>query len=305
MLSLWKRDRKTGERQRMLNFCVNMTPREHTARLYSIPVLCGVHVKVEKYKSPSGPVKCKNCFRFGHVQKDSHLNPRISILGLTWLPDVQVITDSGACTGLQGTRREFEWPKPEVLGECCVTESGRDSSTKATGIIFRQAEVPAETTPPELDQRGSSLPVENLTNTALLLIPTFAPRSILFSQDEVAKLKDCIETLKGIPELEPWDFSSSLLRKVQEFPSSNHGYLVRRGLDYPVISLPPLQHMEATDIQLVNSSGPVRLITIYLPPYHRNSIPIIISIYSIGDSIIVSIFVVRILCIKNPISIII
>nr|CAD7448940.1 unnamed protein product [Timema bartmani] len=45
--------------------------------------------------------------------------------------------------------------------------------------------------------------------------------------------------------------------------------LVRRGLYHHVISLPPLQHMEATAIQLVTSTGSVRLISIYFPPFRR------------------------------------
>nr|CAD7199958.1 unnamed protein product [Timema douglasi] len=45
--------------------------------------------------------------------------------------------------------------------------------------------------------------------------------------------------------------------------------LVWRGLDHPFISLPRLQHMEAMAIQLVTSTSPVRLVSIYSPPYHR------------------------------------
>nr|CAD7203483.1 unnamed protein product [Timema douglasi] len=64
MLSQCKRDHKTGERQRLPNFVVSLTPGEHTTRMYSISVLCGLRIRVEKYKSPGGPVQCKNCFRF-------------------------------------------------------------------------------------------------------------------------------------------------------------------------------------------------------------------------------------------------
>nr|CAD7434834.1 unnamed protein product [Timema monikensis] len=400
MLSQWKRDQKTGERQRLPNFVVSLTPGEHTARLYSISVLCGLRVRVEKYKSPGGPVQCKNCFRFGHVRRDCRANPRCGFCGgdherggcpeerrsppkclhcsgahsSAWrgCPTYKSLraagnvraskpqegrTDgpsegqkpSGHVAGRRAKVTPAPTPKPLVQSFASVL-SKRDTPPP-------QAEAPAEATKPEPVESSSTPLVEGPPETAPLPIPTHTailhpsnpflplPTPTLVTptpEDDAAKLKNCIELLKGIPGLDPWDFSSSLLRKVQESPRMhpNRGppvlkeltvalwnangvagkkaelesflakhrvdvmllgethlrsamrfslaefichrsdragdvgrggtaVLVRRGLDHHVVSLPPLQHMEATAIQLVTSTGPVRLISIYFPPYHR------------------------------------
>nr|CAD7458280.1 unnamed protein product [Timema tahoe] len=77
MLSQWKWDQKTRERQRLLNFVVRLPE--------SIPQGCIPHqpfaVRVEKYKSPRCSFHCKNRFRFGHVWKDCHANPRCGFCG--------------------------------------------------------------------------------------------------------------------------------------------------------------------------------------------------------------------------------
>nr|CAD7438644.1 unnamed protein product [Timema bartmani] len=399
MLSQWKRDQRTGERQRLPNFVVSLTPGEQTARLYSISVLCGLRVKVEKYKSPGGPVQCKNCFRFGHVRRDCRANPRCGFCGgdherggcpeerrsppkclhcsgahsSAWrgcptyksLRAAGTVRASKVSEGRTDGLSEGQKPSGHVaVRKVTVTPAPKPKplvQSFASALSGRptppsQAEAPAKATLPEPVASGSSLSVEDPSKTAPLPIPsrpTPAPRTTLpkplhpsnpflplptptpvnpatptpnpTPEDDATKLKICIELLKEIPGLDPWDFSSSLLRKVQESPRSNlhpnrgppvlkeltvalwnangvagkkaelesflakhrvdvmllgethlrsavrfslaefichrsdragdvgrggTAVLVRRGLDHHVVSLPPLQHMEATAIQL-------------------------------------------------------
>nr|CAD7599952.1 unnamed protein product [Timema genevievae] len=295
MLSQWKRDQRTGERQRLPNFVVSLTPGEQTARLYSISVLCGLRVKVEKYKSPGGPVQCKNCFRFGHVRRDCRANPRCGFCGgdherggcpeerrsppkclhcsgahsSAWrgcptyksLRAAGTVRASKVSEGRTDGLSEGQKPSGHVaVRKVTVTPAPKPKplvQSFASALSGRptppsQAEAPAKATLPEPVASGSSLTVEDPSKTAPLPIPSLptpAPRTTLpkplhpsnpflplptptpvnpatptpnpTPEDDATKLKICIELLKEIPGLDPWDFSSSLLRKVQESPRSN------------------------------------------------------------------------------------
>nr|CAD7409541.1 unnamed protein product [Timema cristinae] len=69
----------TGERHRLPNFVVSLTPEENTARLYSISVLCGL--SASGWRNKSLQAQCKNCFQFGHVWRDCRANPRCGFCG--------------------------------------------------------------------------------------------------------------------------------------------------------------------------------------------------------------------------------
>nr|CAD7407188.1 unnamed protein product [Timema poppensis] len=148
-----------------------LTPGEHTARLYPIPVQCGLRGKVEKYKFPGGPVQCKNCFRFGQVRRDCHANPRCGFCGCdherggsrrsppkclhcsgahssVWrgrpaCKSFRTKVTARASKGQEGKTDGWSEQWPEALGARCSTEGGRNSSsnTKAAGAIFRQCVV--------------------------------------------------------------------------------------------------------------------------------------------------------------------
>nr|CAD7396222.1 unnamed protein product [Timema poppensis] len=272
MLSQCKRDHKTGERQRLPNFVVSLTPGEHTTRLYSISVLCGLRIRVEKYKSPGGPVQCKNCFRFGHVRRDCRANPRCGFCGGDHergrCPEEirspsKCLHCSGAhssawrgCPTYRSLRAAVMYVPPRATVTPAPTPKPLVQSF-ASALSKRptappQAEAPAKATIPEPVASGSTLSVEGPPETDPLPIPTPITPTTLTStptplhpsnpflplpaptlvttatptpdplptpEDDTSKLKICIELLKSIPGLNPWDFSSSLLRKVKGPPT--------------------------------------------------------------------------------------
>jgi hypothetical protein len=46
------------------------------SKVHSITQLCGLRVTVEMYLSPKGPLQCKRCQRFGHMQRNCGYAPR-------------------------------------------------------------------------------------------------------------------------------------------------------------------------------------------------------------------------------------
>nr|CAD7263544.1 unnamed protein product [Timema shepardi] len=80
------------------------------------------------------------------------------------------------------------------------------------------------------------LPTPTLVTPA---IPTSNPIRTSTPEDDTAKLKNCVEILKDIPGLDPWDISSSLLRKVQKSSRSNCGHLNFAKRDNPSWSSKP------------------------------------------------------------------
>nr|CAD7256520.1 unnamed protein product [Timema shepardi] len=275
-LSQCKQYQKTGERQWLPNFVLSLSPGEHTTMLYSISVLCGLSIKVEKYKYPDCPVQCKNCFRFGHVQRDYRANPRCRFCGSDH--------ERGGCPEERRSPRKClhcsAWrgcPTYKSLWAAGSVQASKGQKGTMDGLNETRSPrgmlqygshwcnhspvptaPPAKATLPELVVSGSSLSVEDPSKRAPLPIPTptipapaplspplctlpalsyhsqLLPLSPLppnllptpTPEDDTAKLKNYIEFLKGIPGLDPWDFSLSLLRKVQESSRNNCGHLV-------------------------------------------------------------------------------
>nr|CAD7198365.1 unnamed protein product [Timema douglasi] len=96
----------------------------------------------------------------------------------------------------------------------------------ASGSTF-SVEGPPETAPLPIPTPTSTPATLHPSNPFLPLpTPTLVTHATPTPEYDATKLKNCIEILQGIPGLDPWDFSSSLLRKVQESPRSNRGHLV-------------------------------------------------------------------------------
>nr|CAD7398407.1 unnamed protein product [Timema cristinae] len=225
-------------------------------------ILCGLCVKGEKYKSHGGTVKYKNGSQFGHMRKDYYANPRCmfrggnneskvpvlprsSLLSLVGLSDIQVLTGDGHNTSFQEGKTDGlskgQKPLENIVGRKVTVTS--TPKPKFLVDLFTSVLTGIPTYP--LFPRPRNLPKPQSQNQPRLRTP-FTPRN---------------EVLVGRVHLPSKRLSGEVTRV-------GTVVLIRKALDHHAILLPSTQHMQASAIQLLTSTGPVRLISIYFP-FHR------------------------------------
>jgi len=62
-------------------FTVSVARGPEVSRVRSITELFGLRVSVESYVAPKGPLQCKRCQRFGHMQRNCGYEPRCIACG--------------------------------------------------------------------------------------------------------------------------------------------------------------------------------------------------------------------------------
>ena len=103
----------------------------------SITELCGLQVSMESYVAPKGPMQCKRCQCFGHMQRNCGYAPRCVAYGGSHLSGgCCTLQEQPQCCGCRGNHTVnyldcIKWEELKVAVAKQATKLGRKSS--ATG----------------------------------------------------------------------------------------------------------------------------------------------------------------------------
>lgn len=76
-LAKMKRPKKYAESEEdFATYYLAVSQETDTSAIFKIKFICGLRVRIEKYKNPKQVTQCYNCQRFGHGTSHCHLKPR-------------------------------------------------------------------------------------------------------------------------------------------------------------------------------------------------------------------------------------
>jgi hypothetical protein len=134
------------------HFIVSVAQGPEVSKVPSVTELCGLQVLVELYVAPKGPMQCKRCQRFGHMQRNCGYAPRCVACGGSHLyGGCCILREQPQCCGYGGNHTAnywdcIKWEEVKVAVAKQATKLGRNSA--ATGdpatLIARWAGPSAE-----------------------------------------------------------------------------------------------------------------------------------------------------------------